>query len=610
MYHEHFGLSGPPFEFPPTPAGLFMSRQYREALFALERGVVLEASEFSLLVGESGTGKTILVTALIKAVLRRTYTAYIANPRLKLEEIIRLILHQLGTEPRGSSRRDLWRSFGGVIAELKAGDRVVVIIDDAQDLSDEALDGLRFLSNCDPLRSKRLHFILVAHLKLLSRLQSAALCNFNQRIGARAKLEALKFGEALDYVDYLLRQKGGSAKKIFDARALRYIIRQCAGNPRQINLMCHNAMLAAYDEGVRCVTLSTVRTALGELQNVDHRSRTPPAQFLRAGAILGTGTWATIALAVCLTVSAAIFYVPHARDSSQRKPRFIESAAIVNWGALGRGARSETPDGTPFVTPTFRPQTSKTLTSTDFVLPGTALASAPSANSLTYTQERKLSYEIRRAKSSLAAKRYTNAIYHLKRGLLLDPGNSDMRYLLELAQVARSQPEKSAEVMPASSARSVAAAGSLQSPEMPSGAPFPDAPVANLKFARPVSISETISPTNGAGPPSSVPEKVSADSAAASHTISTPHLRAVRHTSFAIQIDATMDQKNADQMVGRLQQLGYHPQLVSVRVGGQPCYKVEIGPYTSKDDATAADAELRLKYSKIFGGEAESPTTG
>lgn len=607
MYYEHFGLSGPPFEFAPAPAGLFMSRQYREALFALESDVVLEASDFSLLVGESGTGKTTLATALVRAFLRRAHTAHITNPRLKLEEIISLILSQLEIEPVGSSRLDLWRSFEGVIAGLKSGDRVVLIIDDAQELSDEALEGLRLLSNCNAHGSKRLHIILVAQPKLIPRLQSAALRNVSQRIGACARLEALKFDEAVGYVDCLLRQKGGSAKEIFDAQALRYIIAQSTGISRQINLLCRNAMLTAYNEGVRCVTLSIVQAALAENQNVDGQLRTTPAPFSRVGWILGAATWATIALGVGLSASIAIFYRSRADNSSQRKTRTIESAGIVNSGPRRTSARSETPGRTLFASPTSsQPKIPKTLTSTNSGLPETALVPAPFENGLTYTQERKLRYEIRRAKWSFGARRYTNAIYHVRRGLLLDPSNSEMRDLLQLAQAARSKSEKSGGAMAAGPVGPVAAAGSLQSSEMPSGAPSPSARIADRESPRPVPTSENISPTDGVGPPSSVSEKVAAGPTAVSHTIS--HLRAARHTRFTIQLDAAMDQKSADQMVGRLQRLGYQPHLVSVSLNGQPWYKVEIGPYASKDEAAAADAELRLKYNRIYGGEAEPPT--
>jgi MSHA biogenesis protein MshM len=603
MKYEHFGLSGPPFEFPRLPAELVLIRQYREALWVLEAGVVTEGSGFSLLVGESGTGKTVLVRALASAVLRRAYIAYIANLRVTPDAIIRLILHQLGTEPTRSSTRELWRSLDEAVAGLKPSDRVVVIIDDAQDLSDETLKSLQLFSTYNRHGSKRLHFILVACPRLLRRLESASLINFNQTIGTRTTLKPLNFDEASYYIDWLLRDKGGRAKRIFDMRALRYIITQSAGIPRRINLICHNALLAAYEEGASVVTLSNVRTALDDLPDLDNRVRTAHAQDLRESTMFGAATSAMIALGVGLVVLATIVLIPRARESFQT---LIEPAAIVNRDSGGRGVPADTPNGKLFpAPPSVQPQTSKTLASADSVLPETALTAAVSANSLTPIQAQKLSYEIGRARAALGARRPNNAIYHLERGLLLEPGNSEIRHLLEIARAAQSQPSHNAVVLAASSARSVTAAGSLQSTAMPIGAPSPGTHAANLRFGRPKLPGAGISPTNRSTPSTDRSEKTP-DSVAASHAISPRHVRAVRHTSFAIQIDATLDQQSADQMVSRIQRLGYHPYILSFRVGNQAWYKVEIGPYMSEDDAVTADAELRLKYNKIFGGE---PTT-
>src|ERR1700680_3152274 len=132
MYYQHFGLSGTPFEFGVSPAALFMGRSHRTALFALEWSVVHEARGFSLLVGEIGTGKTTLINAVLAQHLEGVQVALVLNPRLNIEEIMSLILHQLGIEGVRSSRLELWRSFEGMIAGLKPGDRVAVIVDDAQ----------------------------------------------------------------------------------------------------------------------------------------------------------------------------------------------------------------------------------------------------------------------------------------------------------------------------------------------------------------------------------------------------------------------------------------------------------------------------------------------
>jgi hypothetical protein len=266
---------------------------------------------------------------------------------LTLEELLTLILHQLRIEGVRSSRIELWRSFEEVIARLTPGDRVVVIIDAGQDLTDETLENLRLLSNSDQKGSKRLHFILVAQPELLPRLQSAALRNVSQRIGARATLEALKVDEAMGYVNFLLRQRGGGAREIFDARALRYMIAQSAGIPRRINQLCHNSMLAAYDEGVSCVTIANVRVALSSSENSDRRSKIRSAPFSGTG-LMGKAAWATVLLGSVLTAAwAAEIYLPRLDDFRRKATKVIESAAMVTtrlpptWGTFGLGPKAD-----------------------------------------------------------------------------------------------------------------------------------------------------------------------------------------------------------------------------------------------------------------------------
>jgi general secretion pathway protein A len=248
MCCHHFGLSGPPFEFGSSPTALFMSAPHRGALAALEWGVAHETSGLTLLVGETGTGKTTLVSALLAQHRERVHAAYVLNLRLEIEEIMSLILEQITVKGMPPSRLGLWRGIEKMIARLKPGVWIVVIVDDAQDLTDERLEDPRLLSNCEANGSKRLHFILVGRPELSTQLGAPALPNINQRIGARAILNPLKFGEARSYVDYRLRQRGGSAPKIFNARALCRLIAQSCGIPQQINLLCNSAMPAAYAE--------------------------------------------------------------------------------------------------------------------------------------------------------------------------------------------------------------------------------------------------------------------------------------------------------------------------------------------------------------------------
>ena len=161
MYYEHFGLSGAPFEFNPSASVLFLSAGHREGLAALEWGL-REPSGFTMLVGEIGAGKTTLIYSLLAARHQGVRSAWVANPRLSFNEMLRQILGQLGvSQPDTSDKLALLQAFDAQLASLGPDECVAVIIDEAQDLSDDALEDLRLLSNFQSLERRRWQIVLV-----------------------------------------------------------------------------------------------------------------------------------------------------------------------------------------------------------------------------------------------------------------------------------------------------------------------------------------------------------------------------------------------------------------------------------------------------------------
>jgi len=261
MYYEHFRLSGPPFEFNPSSSVLFMSAGHREGLAALEWGLS-EPSGFTMLVGEIGAGKTTLIHSLLSTRHSGVRTAWVANPRITFEEMLRQILGQLGVNRSEKvGKFVLLQAFEAQLASLKPDECLAVIIDEAQDLSDDALEDLRLLSNFQSLERRRLQIVLVGQPDLAARLASPKLRQFNQRIGARALLPTLQGNEIYDYVDYRLRAKGGDIKTLFTHGALKELSRASGGIPRRINVLCHNALFNAFAQGEPCVTADNMRDA-------------------------------------------------------------------------------------------------------------------------------------------------------------------------------------------------------------------------------------------------------------------------------------------------------------------------------------------------------------
>jgi len=311
-----------------------MSAPHREALATLQWGLLHEPSAFTMLVGETGTGKTTLINAILSEHRERIRTAYVMNPKLEIEELMRLILDQFGTKDVQPGKLALLRAFEALLAGLTRAERVVVVVDDAQDLSNERLEDLRLLSNCGSSGPNRPHFVLVGQSELLSRLNAPALRNVNQRIGARTSLTRLRDDEAFQYVDYLLLQKGRSAEKIFKQQALRYLITHSGGIPRQINLLCHSAMLAAYAANAQMVTLECARTAVAEYEELHeslYASRSPGATLLS-----GMTTWRFATMGAIGLATAAVIYISPVVKSGHSPAHVFQTASAAYGAAVSQ----------------------------------------------------------------------------------------------------------------------------------------------------------------------------------------------------------------------------------------------------------------------------------
>jgi len=266
-FYSHFGLGGPAFQFTPAPRLLFMSDGHREALAALEWAVLHEPSGFTLLIGETGTGKSTLVSAILVRHYAGVRIARVSSPKLGFDSMLREIASQLGIGVR-PNKSGMLRAFDRFLAHLQRGQRVVIIVDEAQGLNDETLEEIRLFSNRGRVDEKQIHFVLVGQPELLRRLARPELRQLNDRIGARAALNSLTPREALSYVDSRTRAYGAGAAQIFGRGALSYLINHSGGIPRRINVLCHNAMLIAYSAGRREVDLFSARVAVSEFENL------------------------------------------------------------------------------------------------------------------------------------------------------------------------------------------------------------------------------------------------------------------------------------------------------------------------------------------------------
>jgi len=292
MYTRFFGLSEKPFALTPDPRYLYLSERHAEALAHLLYGIN-EAGGFIQLTGEVGTGKTTIVRTLLSRVPHHADVALILNPRITPVEFLLTICEEVGLGLDEADRDSVKQMVDALNRRLLSahadGRRIVVIVDEAQNLSAEVLEQVRLLTNLETATQKLLQIILIGQPELRALLDRTDLRQLAQRITGRYHLKPLSREETQQYVRHRLRVAGASGD-IFTPAALREVHRVSSGIPRVINVCCDRALLGAYTQEIRKVTTALVRRAAGEVYG---RRFTPPWLGWIAGAIIAAGVTAT-----------------------------------------------------------------------------------------------------------------------------------------------------------------------------------------------------------------------------------------------------------------------------------------------------------------------------
>jgi general secretion pathway protein A len=265
MYTQFFGLKEKPFAITPDPRYLFMSERHAEALAHLLYGIN-EAGGFVQLTGEIGTGKTTLVRSMLEQMPKHADVALILNPRITSRELLVSVCREIGVGvPATHGTQALIDALNAhLLAAHAKGRRVVLIIDEAQNLSPDTLEQVRLLTNLETASTKLLQIILIGQPELREVLASSSLRQLAQRITGRYHLEPLSRGETLAYIKHRLKVAGATSE-IFSERALREVFRVSHGVPRVINVICDRALLGAYSEDRHRIDAVFVRRAASEV---------------------------------------------------------------------------------------------------------------------------------------------------------------------------------------------------------------------------------------------------------------------------------------------------------------------------------------------------------
>jgi general secretion pathway protein A len=267
MYNTYFGFKENPFNLTPDPRYLFMSPAHKETLDHLLYGIN-ERKGFIAITGGIGTGKTTLCRELLDHLNMDIKSALIFNSFISDMELLKTINQEFGIEmpDRNGTKKEYIDALNLFLLEtFKNGGNAVILIDEAQNLSQEVLEQLRMLSNLETEREKLLQIVLVGQPELKDMLESPRIRQLNERISVRYNLKPLSSREIRGYIEHRLVVAGGRGDLKFSPGALKKIYAYSQGNPRRINTLCDRSLLIAYAKEKRTVTKVMVKKATNEL---------------------------------------------------------------------------------------------------------------------------------------------------------------------------------------------------------------------------------------------------------------------------------------------------------------------------------------------------------
>jgi general secretion pathway protein A len=282
MYLELFKLHELPFRLTPDPAFLYLSKHHARAKAYME-STIWFTDGFVVITGEIGSGKTTLIETFLKELEKDVVVAQINQTQVSAIEFLQSVLVQFGFQPFRMKKAELLSTLNEFLVEQYAnGRRVLLIVDEAQNLSNKVLEEIRLLSGVETTKEKVLRIILAGQPELNDKLNGPMLIQLAQRIRLRFHLTALSKSDTTAYIQHRLEVAGSQGRQIFDADAHALVYRYTGGIPRLVNTLCDTAMMAAFAQDRDAVTSEHVRAAIDELQWVEYAERSVKLQALAA----------------------------------------------------------------------------------------------------------------------------------------------------------------------------------------------------------------------------------------------------------------------------------------------------------------------------------------
>ncbi len=263
MYTEFFGLKKKPFSLSPDPSFLYLSPKHKKALTTLRYGLVSQAS-ITVITGEIGSGKTTLIMTVLQKIENQCAVGLITNTHSAFGDLLTWVLASFDISHESKNKAERYQIFTKFLAEEhKKQRRVVLIVDEAQNMDIETLEELRLLSNVNIAGQIKLQMILVGQPELVDKLNKPELIQFAQRISIEYHLKPLNFEETQNYIAHRLTVAGGNPA-IFNEAALAAVYYYTEGVPRLINNICDLAMVFAFASETKTVGWKAIIEVVNE----------------------------------------------------------------------------------------------------------------------------------------------------------------------------------------------------------------------------------------------------------------------------------------------------------------------------------------------------------
>lgn len=332
MYCSYFGFTERPFTLTPNPAFIFLSRAHQEAFAHLIYGIENRCG-FIMLTGEVGAGKTTVIRTLLTELKPETHaTALILNPMVSADGLLRAILREFGIESADCNEpADMVEALNRFLLQQIAAERkVVLVIDEAQDMDPAVLEQVRLISNLETTTDKLIQIILVGQPELETVMSRTELRQLNQRITVRFHLTPMEQADTDAYLQHRIKTAaaGNAAAAVFTAAAVKRLHRFSGGLPRLINAAADRALLIAFNQGTREIDGTTARKAITDVTRSAKEQKSRYQTLIRAFVLI-------------IAVTMLILGGWHLNRSASPPPASVPAASEQHLAAVAAAPESE-----------------------------------------------------------------------------------------------------------------------------------------------------------------------------------------------------------------------------------------------------------------------------